>query len=253
MPKTRRRTKAEDLEDRFVAEYLAANQNATLAYMRTHPRSSIGSARSNAARMMIRDGVRAKIRAARRRLLTDGPAKAERIVAELAKIAFADVGDIFDFTGGGVPNLKPGNRIPASARQAIVGLETTEVTVGKKTVVKAKVRLADKQKALERLATILGLFQEPPPLEVFFAALPTECAAELRRAMAVKLWGEEAVAAQEAADRVPAQLPATPTHAASPRLGSAQPFGDGQTAPGGGVPPPEHPDGEGFDALFGDP
>ena len=89
---------------------------------------------------------------------------------------------MFDFTGD-VVRLRSGDAISPEARQAIAGLEVTETTRDGKTTVRAKVRMADKVKAIECLARMLGLFEGPPPLEQFVATLPSALALELRTAM----------------------------------------------------------------------
>ena len=182
MSRRARPAKSEASEERFAAEYMACGQNATQAYLRTHPNSGQGSARANAARMIAKDSVRKKIRAARRRLAKETGVKSKELVAELVKIAFSDIGDVFDFTGD-VVRLRSGDAISPEARQAIAGLEVTETTRDGKTTVRAKVRMADKVKAIECLARMLGLFEGPPPLEQFVATLPSALALELRTAM----------------------------------------------------------------------
>ena len=127
MPPATRVPKSAESEGRFVEEYLASGGNATVAYLRTHPRSGPDSARANAARLIAKASVRKKIRAARRRLRKRTGVKAEDLVAELVKIAYADIGDVFDFSGD-VIRLRRGDAIAPEARQAIAGLEVTETT-----------------------------------------------------------------------------------------------------------------------------
>lgn len=209
-------------EDRFVAEYFAAGCNGTVAYMRTFGCGPT-SARSNAARMMRRDSVKAKIAATHRRLQRDGPVKPEVLIREIAKAAFADIGDIYDFSKTGPPQLRPGRDIPPDARQAIQGIETT-VLGGKKARVKSKVMLA-KLRAQDMLCRILGLYKEPELdalLGHLFASLPPESADEFRRLLAGKVR--------------PGTVVVLPESAGAGAGAPAEAAGGGPADPGAGVP-----------------
>jgi hypothetical protein len=208
------------------------------------------SARANAARMMCRDSVRAKIHATRARLATGGPVKTEDVLAELAKCAFVDLGDIYDFSGAGPPQLRPGRDIPPEARQAMLGIETTTVKVGKATRTKSKVVLA-KVRALEILAKIRGLNTDPDLdalLGHLFASLPPEAAGQLRRLLAGKVRAGEVVGGDEPAG----PRPGAPAQAAPLALadgGGGVPVGGVRPGPvAGGLPggPPPPADGAGL-------
>ena len=91
---------------------------------------------------------------------------AQRVLEELAKLAFYDPGDFFETDG----SLKGIKELDADTRRAIAGLEVTELFEGKdvadgpqqKTVygLLKKVKLTDKRAALELLGKYLKLFTD---------------------------------------------------------------------------------------------
>lgn len=85
----------------------------------------------------------------------------ERVLTELARIAFADIGFAFDDMG----QLKPLSEMPEDIRRSIAGLEVHELFDGQgeqKTAIglAKKIRFWDKPKAIETLAKHLGLLTE---------------------------------------------------------------------------------------------
>ena len=91
---------------------------------------------------------------------------AQRVLEELAKLAFYDPGDFFESDG----SLKGIKELDADTRRAIAGLEVTELFEGKdvadgpqqKTVygLLKKIKLTDKRAALELLGKYLKLFTD---------------------------------------------------------------------------------------------
>ena len=81
---------------------------------------------------------------------------AERVLEEIAKLAFYDPRDLFDAAG----NLKPITQLDDISRAAIAGLDVErKETPGASSIVK-KVKLADKGQNLERLGRYLKLFTD---------------------------------------------------------------------------------------------
>lgn len=81
--------------------------------------------------------------------------EAVRVLQELASIAFADIGQLFDAAG----RLKPLNQLDPEHRAAIRSLQITTREMDNGTLErKVAVQIWDKLVALERLARYLGLF-----------------------------------------------------------------------------------------------
>ena len=79
---------------------------------------------------------------------------AERVVEELARLAFSDIGNIAQW-GTGSLTLKPNDDVAIDDRVAIAELSLDQ---GKGKSRRTRIKLHDKQRALETLARHLGLF-----------------------------------------------------------------------------------------------
>ena len=79
----------------------------------------------------------------------------ERIITELAKIAFANAGDYFQWGPGGVA-IVPSETLTADQRSVIAEVSETKSETGGS----IKLKLSDKQAALEKLGRHLGMFKE---------------------------------------------------------------------------------------------
>jgi len=87
----------------------------------------------------------------------------ERIVAELAVIAFSDLGDYIRIRPDGTASIELGN-MPPGATRAIASLNTdTSRTSADKQVTKLRIKLHDKQAALVSLAKMFGLLTGDSP------------------------------------------------------------------------------------------
>jgi phage terminase small subunit len=128
----------------------------------------VASAHTQGARLLKNVKVAAAIADGRARQAQKLEITAERVLQELAKLAFYDVGAIFDANG----NLLPLNRLDEAERAAIAGLETETRDVpgaGPSRCVIRKIKLADKGQNLERLGKHLHLFGD----SAFSAAVET--------------------------------------------------------------------------------
>lgn len=77
----------------------------------------------------------------------------EQIAAELAKIGFSDIRQIFDADG----NMLPVNEIPDTAAAALAGVDVDELYAGKDNIGQTKkVKMWDKLKALAQLTELYG-------------------------------------------------------------------------------------------------
>ena len=139
---------------RFVDEYLV-DLNATKAAFRAgySPRSAGRIAFHNLARPEIaaRIDEAKKARAARRGIVAD------RVIDEIAKVAFADIREILDDEG----NLKRLADMPADAAASIGSIEQiTRSAADGEVVCAQKIRPWDKVRALELLCRHLGLLTD---------------------------------------------------------------------------------------------
>jgi phage terminase small subunit len=198
---------------RFIEEYFACGMNATKAYCRVYPNSSAVAARASATDILALPSVSKIVRQQKADLRKRAGVETDQVIAEWAKIAFADLGDVFDFSGK-VPALRKANTIPPEARQAIQSLNTQTRTTRKTrtfrrkalegeeaddkgmttvreeavtTRTTARVKLEPKIKALENLTLILGLREELPDLESLLARLPRSVADRLRQLLAASV------------------------------------------------------------------
>ena len=131
----------------FVDEYIVtlnASEAARRAGYKPRAAQSTGSQLLDIPEIAaaIRDALAA--RAARTRV------SADRVIEELARIAFSDIGRVVDFGPEGL-RLKPNHVLAEADRAAIAELSSR----GKG---RLHVRLQDKQRALDALARHLGLY-----------------------------------------------------------------------------------------------
>lgn len=86
----------------------------------------------------------------------------QRVILELSKLAFSDIGDLFRADG----ELIPLQDLPPDVAAAVVSIESSEIVTrngdGDEVLVTrtTKVQLADKLKSLELLGQRLGVFPE---------------------------------------------------------------------------------------------
>lgn len=139
----------------FVAEFLI-DGNATRAAMAAGFAGP--SAHVTGARLLKSAKVADAVRDGQARRAQKLEITAERVLAELAKLAFFDPGELFDEQGG----VKPLHRLDENARAAIAAMdvETRTHPGGVILSVIRKVKLADKGLNLERLGRYLKLFTD---------------------------------------------------------------------------------------------
>jgi phage terminase small subunit len=115
---------------------------------------------------------------------------AERVIRELARIAFADIGRIIHWSDKGL-TVKPTDQLSAEDRAAIA--EVAVVKQGDR--VAARVTLHDKERALVALCRHLGLFNSASRYGVGTAETPAAAAERIRaliRERFTKLIAQEA-------------------------------------------------------------
>lgn len=143
-------------QKRFVEEYLI-DLNATQAAIRAG--YSIKTAGAIAGQNLQKLEIQAAIDVAnleRQKKLDITP---EKVLAEIAKLAFHDPRKFFDADG----RIKPINELDDNTAAALAGIETMHKVVGDDSdgcVVLTKIKIADKGVNLERLGRHLKLFTD---------------------------------------------------------------------------------------------
>ena len=110
---------ATEAQRRFVDEYLT-DLNGTRAYRVAYPGASYAAARTNAGRLLALPAVAREVRAGRAAQRRRTRVTADRVLRELAAVAFSDIADLFGPDGRPVPfhHLNPVmRRAGASSRR----------------------------------------------------------------------------------------------------------------------------------------
>ena len=147
-------------QERFCREYLA-DMNATQAAIRAG--YSAKTAHSIGPRLSENVGVQKKIEALKEERARSLDITAERVLKELARLAFADPTDIVSIGKNGVVTVKPTAQLTEDQRRVIQSVSETPNGI--------KIKFADKIRALELVGKHIGLFEEririesPKPVE----------------------------------------------------------------------------------------
>lgn len=139
-------------QKRFCREF-AVDLNATEAAKRAG--YSQKTAYSQGHRLLKHAEIQKELSKIQARIADKLDVSAERVVAELARIAFSDMRDVATWGPGGVA-LKDCGTLTENQARAVAEVSQTEF----KGIVKTKIKLYDKVKALENLAKHLGLLTE---------------------------------------------------------------------------------------------
>jgi phage terminase small subunit len=208
-----------------VDEYLV-HLNARRAYQAVHPNAGANTAAVAGCRLLKNPNVRAEVRAAIEARSRATRVNSRRVLRELGRIAFSDLGCLFDAKG----RLLPFAKIPLKTRASLAEVQLRRVRQsvtrrGKTTTVETEeiisCRLADKLAALGKLARCLGLFQAAAtPIEVLLSRMPPELAAQVRAWLAT----QERDGANGPGDSAPSDSKHHPGRAAShgPSTGHGQ-------------------------------
>jgi phage terminase small subunit len=151
----RRRTGLNPLEERFALAYLVTG-NAAEAARRAGLKAV--QAKTGGFRMLQLPHVAAFIEAERAASIERTRIDVDRVRREFARIAFVDIGDVIEWDEDGNIALKASAAISPDDRAAIAELKVKRGAHG----VKARVKLHDKQRALDSLARLLGLYRKNP-------------------------------------------------------------------------------------------
>lgn len=147
-------------QKRFVEEYLL-DLNATKAAIRA------GYTKDNAqqagSEILSNPVVKEAVNKAMERRSARTAIKSDRVLKELALIAFSDLGQIMDFTGESLV-LKSANEIPDFARRAIQSVKIRKIVRsdddGETEETITELKLWNKDSALAKLAAHLGVATE---------------------------------------------------------------------------------------------
>lgn len=136
-------------QKRFVEEYLI-DLNATQAAIRAG--YSPDTAYSIGNENMKKPEIKAKIDKAMAERSRRTGVNADRVVMELAKIAFVNAGDVIDAE---TATLKPD-----AAREDTAAIQSVKVKTFGEDGLEREIKMADKLKALELLGKHLGMFKD---------------------------------------------------------------------------------------------
>lgn len=142
---------------KFVQEYLASKDfDAKAAFIRAG--YSPKAADRGAYRVLQKPAVQLAIKEAMERREARVSVTQDRVVEELARIAFLDPRDFYDEKG----NLREITDLPERASAALRGMDVqiTGAGEGAPPVTLKRIRMADKVKALELLARHLGMLND---------------------------------------------------------------------------------------------
>ena len=137
-------------QERFCEEYLV-DLNATQAAIRAG--YSEKAARVQAAKMLTKANIQEKIAELQKEQSKRTEITADKVLAELAIIAFADRTEIAKITESGFVKFTPTDKLPAELKKIIVGIKEGKFGI--------EVATADKVRALELLGKHLGIFDRP--------------------------------------------------------------------------------------------
>ena len=139
-------------QDLFVEEYLI-DLNATQAAIRAG--YSVKTANEQGARLLANVSVQTKIAKAMAERSKRTGVNQDRVVLELAKIAFVNPSELIDTnTGKVLPGASPDDLA------CIQSVKVKKTTKGKNVIEEREVRVHDKIKALEKLGQHLGMWND---------------------------------------------------------------------------------------------
>ncbi len=175
--------KEEQLCREFIADF-AGNQ--VRSYMHVFGTENYDSARTKSSQVFAKVNIKNRIAELQQERNKRLEITGDRVLREIAKLAFYDPRNFFDED----MRLKPINELDPDHAAIIAGIETLHKTVGGEKdgcVVLTKIKMADKGANLERLGKHFKLFTEKhehgidsETAELILAALPPEYAKAVR-------------------------------------------------------------------------
>ena len=152
-------------EERMCREFLANGEIQCRAFMRVYPGHSYDMARTESSKVFAKPHIKRRLRELRDERNKRLEITADKVLSELAKLAFFDPRDFFDADG----RLKPIDELDPDHAAVIAGIETMHKITGEDkdgVTVLTKIKLPDKGANLERLGRNLKLFTDKKELEL---------------------------------------------------------------------------------------
>ncbi len=144
--------------DRFCREFIV-DENAVRAYQRAYPNSGYESAKVSACELLTKPNIQVRIQELREERNKRLEISADRVLAEIAKLAYYDPRDFFTDDG----RLKPISELDPDHAAVIAGIETVHKIVGDDKdglSVLTKIKLPDKKGALELIGRSMAMWKD---------------------------------------------------------------------------------------------
>lgn len=145
-------------QEAFVQEYLKNGHNGTAAYKKAYPDSSDRASETGAHRLLRNAEIQKRIQNYKKRAQKRTEITQDRVIMELARVAFADIGLIAAWDESGNMTLKKSEDLTAEQTAAIQSIQANDhFYQGEKIGTRITYRMHDKLKALELLCKHLGI------------------------------------------------------------------------------------------------
>ncbi len=154
MPYYKRRRPLSPRQQKFVEQYLITGIGRQAAIRAGYAPSHAANA---AWRLKRLPNVAKAIRIGRSSEARRAQVERDRVLLELVRVAFSDIGEVLDWSGADDIRLRPKDEISPHHRAAIAEIAPSRSGKG------ARVRLHNKAQALDAIARHLGLFEKQPP------------------------------------------------------------------------------------------
>ncbi|HEV2263549.1 MAG TPA: terminase small subunit [Stellaceae bacterium] len=141
-------------QQKFVEQYLITGVASQAAIRAGYSPASAWSAGS---RLRRNPKIAKAIRVGRANEARRAQIAHERVLLELARVAFSDIGEVLDWTGGDDVTLRPKAKISPHHRAAIAEIVPRRMGKG------PRIKFHNKARALEALARHLGIFDNVVP------------------------------------------------------------------------------------------
>lgn len=167
MTKPKKGKQLSRLQRKFLNNLLSKKYKTQAdAYIAAGYKARGKAAKANASRLLTTPDFKTEYDKAIAQAAKKTQVNAERVLKEESRIAFADIGEIFN----GEILISP-DQLPEDVRRAISGIEIVERIIPgkeKEKEIKYKYRFWDKGRALERLGKHLKLYQDTTNLNIDF-------------------------------------------------------------------------------------
>lgn len=155
MPYHPRRRPLSPRQQKFVEQYLICGIARQAAIRAGY---SLSGAGSTAWRLQRMPNVAKAIRIGRSSEARRAQVGRDRVLIELVRVAFSDIGEVLDWTSGDDITLRSKDQISPHHRAAIAEIAPRRYGKG------PRIKFHNKAQALEAIARHLGLFEKQPPI-----------------------------------------------------------------------------------------